>query len=162
MSNKHSPDKILHFKTIWMSDLHLGTKGCQDQLILEFIKYTRSDKLYLIGDIIDGWALRKKWYWPQAHNDIVQKILRKARHGTKVYYVAGNHDELLRKFIPVNFGKVQIVNQIIHTTETKKKYLVIHGDQFDGVMQYARWLSKLGSVAYEWLITINRLSLIHI
>ena len=120
MSNEHSPDKILHFKTIWMSDLHLGTKGCQDQLILEFIKYTRSDKLYLIGDIIDGWALRKKWYWPQAHNDIVQKILRKARHGTKVYYVAGNHDELLRKFIPINFGKVQIVNQIIHTTETKK------------------------------------------
>ena len=156
MSNKNNLDKILHFKTIWMSDLHLGTKGCQAQLILEFIKYTRSDKLYLIGDIIDGWALRKKWYWPQTHNDIVQKILRKARHGTKVYYVAGNHDELLRKFIPVNFGKVQIVNQIIHTTETKKKYLVIHGDQFDGVMQYARWLSKLGSVAYEWLITINR------
>ena len=113
--------------------------------IFKTFKYTRSDKLYLIGDIIDGWALRKKWYWPQTHNDIVQKILRKARHGTKVYYVAGNHDELLRKFIPVNFGKVQIVNQIIHTTETKKKYLVIHGDQFDGVMQYARWLSKLSS-----------------
>ena len=83
MNNKHNPHNVLHFKTIWMSDLHLGTKGCQDQLILEFIKYTRSDKLYLIGDIIDGWALRKKWYWPQAHNDIVQKILRKARHGQK-------------------------------------------------------------------------------
>ena len=100
-SFKNRIDKILNYKSIWISDLHLGTRGCQSELLLEFIKHTQSEKLYLVGDIVDGWALKNTWYWPQSHNDVVQKILKKARHGTRVFYLSGNHDEILRKFIPI-------------------------------------------------------------
>ncbi|MAJ57479.1 MAG: UDP-2,3-diacylglucosamine hydrolase [Candidatus Pelagibacter sp.] len=148
--------KILQYKSIWISDIHLGTKGCQADMVLEFIKYTRSENLYLVGDIVDGWALKKNWYWPQQHNDVIQKILRKARHGTRVFYLAGNHDEILRKFIPINLGNVEILNQLIHEGINGKKYWVVHGDQFDGIIRYAKWLSVLGSFAYETLISFNR------
>ena len=147
---------ILNYKTIWISDLHLGTRGCRSDMILEFIKYTQSEKLYLVGDIIDGWALKNSLYWPQMHNDIVQKILRKARHGTKVFYIAGNHDEMLRSFMPISFGAVQVCNQLIHEMVDGRKFLVINGDQFDGVIRSAKWLSILGSIAYEVLIKFNR------
>ena len=153
---KNTLDQILNYKSIWISDLHLGIKGCRSEMIMEFLKYTRSDKLYLVGDIVDVWALKSSWYWPQEHNNIIQKLLRKARHGTKVFYLVGNHDEVLRKFIPIQLGNVEILNQIIHHTVDGKKYLVVHGDQFDGVIQYAKWLSKLGSIAYELLIKFNR------
>lgn len=148
--------KLLQYKSIWISDIHLGTRGCQADMVLEFIKYTRSENLYLVGDIVDGWALKNKWYWPQQHNDVVQKILRKARHGTRVFYIAGNHDEILRKFIPINLGNVEILNQLIHEGINGKKYWVVHGDQFDGIIRYAKWLSMLGSIAYEALIAFNR------
>ena len=153
----HSDErKFFNNKTIWISDLHLGTRGCQAELLLEFIKYNNSEKLYLVGDIIDAWALKNSWYWPQLHNDVVQKILKKARNGTKVFYISGNHDEIVRKFTPITFGEVKIENQLIHETVDKKKYLIIHGDQFDGVMQYARWLAILGSITYDFLIYFNR------
>ena len=139
-SFKNRIDKIFNYKSIWISDLHLGTKGCQSDLLLEFIRHTQSEKLYLVGDIVDGWALKNTWYWPQSHNDVVQKILKKARHGTRVFYLSGNHDEILRKFIPINFGGVEIVNQVIHETIDNKKYLVVHGDQFDGIIQCANGL----------------------
>ena len=139
--------KLLQYKSIWISDIHLGTRGCQADMVLEFIKYTRSENLYLVGDIVDGWALKNKWYWPQQHNDVVQKILRKARHGTRVFYIAGNHDEILRQFIPINLGNVEILNQLIHEGINGKKYWVVHGDQFDGIIRYAKWLSRLGSIA---------------
>jgi UDP-2,3-diacylglucosamine pyrophosphatase LpxH len=148
--------KILQYKSIWISDIHLGTRGCQADMVLEFIKYTRSENLYLVGDIVDGWALKNRWYWPQQHNDVIQKILRKARHGTRVFYIAGNHDEILRKFIPINLGNVEILNQLIYEALNGKKYWVIHGDQFDGIIRYAKWLSILGSFAYEALIAFNR------
>jgi UDP-2,3-diacylglucosamine pyrophosphatase LpxH len=148
--------KLLQYKSIWISDIHLGTRGCQADMVLEFIKYTRSENLYLVGDIVDGWALKNRWYWPQQHNDVVQKILRKARHGTRVFYIAGNHDEILRKFIPINLGNVEILNQLIHEGINGKKYWVVHGDQFDGIIRYAKWLSRLGSIAYEALIAFNR------
>lgn len=148
--------KILQYKSIWISDIHLGTKGCQADMVLEFIKYTRSENLYLVGDIVDGWALKNKWYWPQQHNDVIQKILRKARHGTRVFYLAGNHDEILRKFIPINLGNVEMLNQLIHEGINGKKYWVVHGDQFDGIIRYAKWLSVLGALAYETLISFNR------
>ena len=112
--------------------------------------------MYLVGDIIDGWALKNTWYWPQSHNDVVQKILRKARHGAEVFYISGNHDEVMRGFVPVNFGGVSILNQIIHETVDKKKYLVVHGDQFDGIIQCAKWLAMLGSITYDFLIYFNR------
>ena len=99
--------------------------------------------------------MQKSFYWPQEHNDVIQKILRKARHGTKVFYIIGNHDEVFRKFIPMHLGDIKIVNRVIHETQLGKKYLIVHGDAWDGVMKYAKWLSKLGSIAYELLLKIN-------
>ena len=115
---------ILQYKSIFISDVHLGTKGCQAEKLLEFFKNTRSEKLYCVGDIIDVWALQKNFYWPQAHNDVIQKILRKARHGTEVFYVIGNHDEVFRKFIPMHFGQIKMINRVIHQSVQNKKYLV--------------------------------------
>ena len=146
---------VLEYKSIFISDVHLGTKGCQAEKLLEFFKHTRSEKLYCVGDIIDIWALQKNFYWPQPHNDVIQKILRKARHGTEVFYVIGNHDEVFRKFIPMHFGKIKMVNRVIHQSVLNKKYLVVHGDAWDGVMRYAKWLSKLGSIAYEMLLRLK-------
>ena len=154
--NQNKFDKIFNYRSIWISDFHLVTRGCQSELLLEFIKHTQSEKLYLVGDIIDGWALKNTWYWPQSHNDVVQKILRKARHGAEVFYISGNHDEVMRGFVPVNFGGVSILNQVIHETVDKKKYLVVHGDQFDGIIQCAKWLAMLGSITYDFLIYFNR------
>ncbi len=147
---------IEKYKTIWISDIHLGTRGCSAEALLDFLKFTESDKLYLVGDIIDGWRLKKTWYWPQAHNDIVQKVLRKARKGTEVIYVCGNHDEVLRQFLGLQFGPIPIVDDDIHETADGKRLLVIHGDQFDGVVRYARWLAVLGDVAYDGMIWVNR------
>jgi UDP-2,3-diacylglucosamine pyrophosphatase LpxH len=146
---------LLKYKSIFVSDVHLGTKGCQANKLLEFFKYTRSENLYLVGDIIDIWAMQKSFHWPQSHNDVIQKILRKSRHGTKVFYIIGNHDELLRKFIPMDFGDIHFVNRVIHKTNSGKKYVVVHGDAWDGVMKHAKWLSKLGSIAYNLLLKLN-------
>src|ERR1700733_4721803 len=110
------PGEVLSFRSIWISDIHLGTKGCQAERLLDFLRHTESDYLYLVGDIVDGWQLRKRWYWPQAHNDVVQKILRRARHGSKVYYIPGNHDEAARPFCGLHFGGVFVTNEIIHET----------------------------------------------
>lgn len=148
-------NNILVYRSIFLSDIHLGTRGCQANKLLEFLKFTRSQNLYLVGDIIDIWELQKGFYWPQEHNDVVQKILRKARHGTKVHYIIGNHDEVIRKFIPMDFGNIRLVNRAVYETVNKKKYIVVHGDAWDGVMQYAKWLSKLGSVIYNWLLSAN-------
>jgi UDP-2,3-diacylglucosamine pyrophosphatase LpxH len=150
-----SKKSLITYKSLFISDVHLGTKGCQADKLLEFFKFSRSENLYLVGDIIDVWAMQKTFYWPQPHNDVIQKILRKARHGTKVFYIVGNHDEVFRKFIPMHFGDINIVNRVIHETQLGKKYLVVHGDAWDGVMKYAKWLSKLGSIAYELLLRLN-------
>ena len=148
-------NNLLIYKSIFISDVHLGTKGCQANKLLEFFKNSRSENLYLVGDIIDVWEMKKTFYWPQEHNDVIQKILRKARHGTKVFYIIGNHDEMFRKMIPMHFGSVNMVNRVIHENPQGKKYLVVHGDAWDGVMKYAKWLSKLGSIAYNLLLRIN-------
>ena len=150
-----SKKSLITYKSLFISDVHLGTKGCQADKLLEFFKFSRSENLYLVGDIIDVWAMQKTFYWPQQHNDVIQKILRKARHGTKVFYIVGNHDEVFRKFIPMHFGDINIVNRVIHETQLGKKYLVVHGDAWDGVMKYAKWLSKLGSIAYGLLLRLN-------
>ena len=146
---------LLKYRTIFISDLHLGSKGCQSSMLLDFLRNTRSDYLYLVGDIIDGWRLKNKWFWPQEHNDVVQKILRKARHGTKVYYVSGNHDELVRKFVPINLGEVNIVNEAIHITADNKKLLILHGDKFDAIIRVAPWLAHLGDYAYDFALWTN-------
>lgn len=144
------------YRTIWLSDIHLGSPGCQALYLLEFLRVHRAETLYLVGDIIDGWQLRKGWYWPQSHNDVVQKLLRMARKGTRVIYIPGNHDELSRQFIGLCFGGIEIAEDAIHITADGKRLLITHGDLFDGVMHHARWLAHLGSWIYEWLLKFNR------
>lgn len=150
-------DTVDRYRTIWISDVHLGTKACQAGLLLDFLKRTECETLYLVGDIVDGWRLKKNWYWPQAHNDVIQKLLRKARKGTKVYFLPGNHDEFGRQFLGQNFGEVEIVDEAIHTGADGRRYLVIHGDQFDVVVKYARWLAHVGDKAYVMLLAANTL-----
>ena len=145
-----------HYRAIFISDLHLGTPGCQAEALLEFLKTHTCDTLYLVGDIIDGWQLRRKWYWPQAHNDVVQKLLRKARKGCRVIYVPGNHDEFARDFLDHSFGGVEVVEHAVHITADGKKLWVIHGDYFDGVIQFAKWLAYLGDTLYDWALKANR------
>jgi UDP-2,3-diacylglucosamine pyrophosphatase LpxH len=157
MPNSHDPPRVLRYRTIWISDIHLGTRGCQAEALLDFLKHTESDFLYLVGDIIDGWHLKKRWYWPQTHNDVVQKILRRAKHGTQVFFVAGNHDEFARDFIGLHFGGVFVTNEVIHVTLKGQKLLVLHGDQFDAVMSYAKWLAHLGDKAYDFALWLNRI-----
>ncbi len=144
-----------HYRTIWISDVHLGTRGCKADFLLDFLKNTESETLYLVGDIIDGWRLRRTWYWPQAHNDVVQKLLRKARKGTRVLFVPGNHDEFARDYAQLSFGDVEVQTQAIHITADGKRLLVMHGDAFDGVIKYARWLAHLGDGAYTFALWAN-------
>ncbi len=145
-----------HFRAIFISDVHLGTPGCQADALLEFLRTHSSDTLYLVGDIIDGWQLRRRWYWPQAHNDVVQKLLRRARKGCRVVFVPGNHDEFARGFIGHSFGGIEVVKETVHTTATGQKLWVIHGDHFDGVIQLAKWLAYLGDNLYELTLKLNR------
>ena len=148
---------IRKYRTVFISDVHLGTKGCQAELLLDFIRHIECDTLYLVGDIVDGWKLRSGWYWPQAHNDVVQKLLRLARKGVNVIYVPGNHDDRVREFVGVHFGGVVVVRDAIHETADGRRFLVLHGDEFDGVVQHARWLAFVGDYAYRALIAANTL-----
>lgn len=143
-------------RTVWISDLHLGTAGCQATALLDFLRTVECDTLYLVGDIIDGWQLRRQWYWPQAHNDVVQKLLRKARKGTRVVFVPGNHDEFARKYLDHNFGGVDVVEDAVHETADGRLLWVTHGDHFDGVIQCAKWLAYVGDWAYETTLRVNR------
>ncbi len=143
------------WRSIWISDTHIGTRGCKSPLLLDFLRHNDSQFLYLVGDIVDGWRLRKAWYWLQEHNDILQKILRKVRKGTKAFYIPGNHDEFARDFLGLNVGDIEIVPDLIHETADGKHLLVIHGDQFDVVMHYAKWLALLGDSAYSFALRLN-------
>jgi UDP-2,3-diacylglucosamine pyrophosphatase LpxH len=151
-----APSEITHYRTIWLSDIHLGTSGCRAEYLLDFLKMTESDTLYLVGDILDGWQLRKGWYWPQTHNDVVQKILRKVRKGTQVIYVPGNHDELARQFVGLDFGGISVREEDIHQLADGRKLWVVHGDLFDGITQHARWLAYLGDSLYTVALKINQ------
>lgn len=146
---------VTKYKSIFISDIHLGTKACQAELLLDFFRYSESETLYLVGDIFDGWRLKRKWYWPQSHNDVVQKILRKARKGTKVIYVPGNHDEGLRRYCGTHLGGIDVRPTDIYEAQNGKKYLVLHGDNFDNVMLYARWLAYIGDHAYDFVLRLN-------
>ena len=145
-----------HFRAIFISDLHLGTPGCQADALLDFLRSHPSDFLYLVGDIVDGWQLRRRWYWPQSHNDVVQKLLRRARKGCRVVFVPGNHDEFARAFIGQQFGGIEVVDDAVHTTADGRNLWVTHGDYFDGVVQCAKWLAYLGDNLYELTLRINR------
>ena len=146
---------VRRFRSIFISDVHLGTRGCKADFLLDFLKHTESDTLFLVGDIVDGWRLRKAWYWPQAHNDVVQKLLRKARKGTKVFYIPGNHDEAFRDYCGVHFGGVEIRQDYVYETPEGRRLLVMHGDAFDGIVKYHKWLAHLGDRAYNLCLALN-------
>ena len=150
-----SEDDTRHFRALFISDVHLGARGCQAELFLDFLRHHDADIIYLVGDIFDGWRLRSSWYWPQAHNDVVQKLLRKARKGARMIYVPGNHDEFLRDYYGTHFGGIEVVEDAIHEVASGKRYLVIHGDLFDVVIRHARWLALLGDKAYDAAIWLN-------
>lgn len=143
------------YRSIWISDVHLGTRGCKAGYLLDFMRQTESEYLYLVGDIIDGWRLKRSWYWNQDQNDVIQKILRKARKGTQVVYVPGNHDEALRDYTAMQFGGVSVEREALHETADGRKLLILHGDDFDGVVTYARWLAFLGDRAYTFALSAN-------
>jgi UDP-2,3-diacylglucosamine pyrophosphatase LpxH len=147
---------VTRFRTIWISDTHLGMRGCKVEALLDFLEHTESECLYLVGDIIDGWRLRKTWYWPRSHNDVVQHLLRKAHSGTRVVYLPGNHDEMMRDFVHLRFGGVTITDETVHETADGRRFLVIHGDQFDGILDYAGGLARVGDKVYRLAMASNR------
>jgi UDP-2,3-diacylglucosamine pyrophosphatase LpxH len=151
-----SDESPRRYRALFISDVHLGTRGCQADRLLDFIRHHDADTIYLVGDIIDGWALRSGWYWPQAHNDVVQKLLRKARKGARVIYTPGNHDEFLRDYFGTHFGGIEVVDRAIHVGPNGTRYLVVHGDHFDLVVTQARWLALLGDKAYDVALLANR------
>lgn len=143
------------YRAIWISDIHLGTSGCKAEFLLDFLRWNDARHLYLVGDIIDGWQLKKGWYWKQSHNDVVQKILRKSRKGTQVTYIAGNHDEVVRQFLGMAFGDIRIVDETTHQLLDGRVLWVTHGDLFDGVIQHAKWLAHLGDSLYTLILKLN-------
>ena len=145
-----------HYRSIFLSDVHLGTRGCQAHLVLDFLRHNDADTYFLVGDIIDGWRLsRAGWYWPQAHNDVIQKLLRKVRRGARMVFIPGNHDEFARQFLGLTFGGIEIVRNTIHTTADGRRFLVMHGDEFDVVVRHSKWLAFFGDWAYDTALFIN-------
>ncbi len=147
---------VRRFRTLFISDLHLGARGCQADRILDFLRHHEADTIYLVGDIVDGWALKSSWFWPQSHNDVVQKLLRQGRKGTRIIYLPGNHDEFLRGYYGTHFGGIEVAENAIHVGADAKRYFVVHGDHFDLIVTQARWLALLGDKAYDLAITVNR------
>ena len=145
------------FRTLFISDVHLGSKAAKAEFLIDFLRHHEADRIYLVGDIIDGWRLRRSWHWPQSHNDVVQKLLRQARKGARITYVAGNHDEFLRGFQGTHFGGIEVVDRAVHETADGRRILVIHGDQFDAIVNDVRWLAYLGDRAYDLAIVTNRM-----
>jgi UDP-2,3-diacylglucosamine pyrophosphatase LpxH len=144
------------YKSIFISDVHLGTKHCSAEKLLQFLKETEADRYYLVGDIIDGWMMRNKIYWPQAHNNIIQFFLKQSKKSVEVIYVIGNHDEFLREYSGTTMGNIKLVDEIIHNCVDGKRYLVVHGDQFDLVTMNAKWLALIGGWLYDRMIDLNR------
>ncbi len=148
-------DDIRRFRTVFISDVHLGTKGCQSGLLLDFLRHVEADTIYLVGDIVDAWRLKSSWYWPQEHNDVVQKLLRQVRKHVRIVYIPGNHDEFLKDYLGTHFGGVEVAANAVHEAADGRRYLVVHGDDFDVVVRHARWLAYLGDWAYETALRLN-------
>ena len=144
------------YRAIFISDIHLGTRGCKAEFLLDFLHQIDAETIYLVGDIVDGWRMKRSWHWPQSHDDVVQNILHKARRGTRVVYVPGNHDEVFRKYIGSHFAGIEVVNDCFHTTADGRRMLVLHGDLFDGIVRYAKWLALMGDWAYDLLLATNQ------
>lgn len=143
------------YRTVFISDIHLGTRRCKADELFHFLDSISCDQIYLVGDIVDGWRLTKTWYWPEAHNKVMQKFLSMARDGTRVIFIPGNHDEIARDYHRLTIGDVVILNDSVHETADGRKFLIIHGDQFDGVVKYAKWIAYLGDTAYNITLIMN-------
>ncbi|MGD9841434.1 MAG: UDP-2,3-diacylglucosamine diphosphatase [Steroidobacteraceae bacterium] len=150
------PKHPLKFRSVFISDVHLGYRGARIEYLHSFLKQIDTEYLYLVGDIIDLWSMKKTFYWPQEHNNLLRLILSKAKRGTKIIYIPGNHDEMFRDFVDYRFGKLQVKRNATHITADGRKILVMHGDEFDGVIKCARWLSLLGHHGYELILGLNR------
>ena len=144
------------YRAAWISDAHLGTRGCNGTALLDFLRETDFDTLYIVGDLIDIWSLRRAIYWPQQHNDVIQKILRKARKGARVVYIPGNHDELVTSFCGA-YGNIEIKENAIHVTACGERVLIIHGHELDTVVQNVKWLAFAGDLGYQFLLSLNPL-----
>lgn len=142
-------------RSIFLSDIHLGTRACQADSLIDFLRMHTSEHLFLVGDIVDFWSMRRGIHWTATQNTVVQKILRRARHGEKVFFIPGNHDEALREYFDISFGDIRVVREWVHTAADGKKYLLLHGDEFDQVTRYHRWVAVLGDVSYNLLVRIN-------
>lgn len=146
----------MKYKSIFISDLHLGTRFSQADKFVDFLKENESESLYLVGDIIDGWSIKRKFVWLQSHSDVIQKVLRKARKGTQVYFITGNHDEFLRPFLPLVLGDcLQVSNEESYEAINGKRYFITHGDFFDSITMTKRWLAILGDYGYDLLLYVN-------
>jgi len=145
-----------HYRSIFISDVHLGSKGAKAEFLAEFLKYNHCEKLYLVGDIIDGWRLKKRIFWPQTHTNVIRRILTKSKRGTDVIYVTGNHDEFLRRYSGVDLGNIVLTDQAEHTTVDGRSLLVVHGDKYDSIVQTQKWLAVIGDWGYETLVILNR------
>ena len=152
---KNTGEAVRRYRTLFISDVHLGTKTAQAELLLDFLRLHDASTIYLVGDIVDFWRIRRSPHWPQSHNDVLQKLLRKVRKGARIFYLPGNHDEALRSYCGAKFGGIEIVDSIVHQTADGRKALVIHGDQFDAVVHYAKWLAVLGDLSYEAALWAN-------
>jgi UDP-2,3-diacylglucosamine pyrophosphatase LpxH len=154
------PERVIggrrQYRTVWISDVHLGTRGCNAEMLIDFLDHVDSETMYLVGDMIDGWAMKKRLYWPATHNDIVWRVLKRAKRGTRIVYIPGNHDEMFRQFSGLHFGGVEILRQAIHETADGRRLLVLHGDEFDAITMSHRWLAHLGDAAYEGMMALNR------
>ena len=149
-------ETVTRYRTLFISDIHLGSKAAKADYLIDFLRYHEADQIILVGDIIDGWRLRRSWNWPQDCNDVVQKLLRQARKGTRIIYIPGNHDEFMRDFPGTHFGGIEVALETVHEGADGKRYLVIHGDEFDVIVRHARILAHLGDWAYDLAIFVNR------
>lgn len=146
----------MRFRTLFISDIHLGSRASKTSFLLDFLRHHDAETIYLVGDIVDGWRLKRSWYWPQECNDVVQKLLRKARKGTRIIYIPGNHDEFLRSFPGKHFGGIEVADRAFHETADGRTFLVMHGDEFDVVVRNARMVAYLGDWAYDIAMQINQ------
>jgi UDP-2,3-diacylglucosamine pyrophosphatase LpxH len=154
-SAPHAPHRVRRHRTIFISDVHLGTRGCKADLLADFLTHNDCQTLYLVGDIVDGWRLKESWYWKEAHSRVLRAILDKVEGGTRVIYVPGNHDEALRDYCGLSLAGVELKGEVIHKTAAGLQLLVIHGDHADGILAYARWLAKVGDWAYTMALCVN-------
>jgi UDP-2,3-diacylglucosamine pyrophosphatase LpxH len=150
------PQPTLRLRSVFISDIHLGFKGCSAHYLLDFLRRVECEQLYLVGDIIDLWALERNFFWPQAHNDVIRTILGKARHGTRVIYIPGNHDRVFRDYDGWLLGNVEVRREVIHEAADGRRFLVLHGDEFDSVIRASPLLESLGNRAYCAVLRLNR------